>query len=53
MARRELLSLLDGRRVTELVPPRAGEPPSDYAVRATGELMIRYIAQDADDTAPS
>lgn len=46
MARAELLEILDGRRVTELVPPQAGEPMADYAARATGELMVHYLAQE-------
>ncbi|MCJ2045634.1 hypothetical protein MKK58_14000 [Methylobacterium sp. J-078] len=52
MARRELAATLDGRRVTDLVPPAAGEPMRDYAVRATGELMVRYLAQVGDAPAP-
>lgn len=52
MARRELAAALDGRRVTDLVPPAAGEPMRDYAVRATGELMVHYLAQGGDDPIP-
>ena len=53
MARRELMAILGGHRVADLIPPRVNEPSSDYAVRATGELMIRYLAQDADEPHPS
>lgn len=53
MARCELMAILDGRRVTDLIPADAGETPSDYALRATGELMVRYLAQDADEIDPT
>ncbi|MCJ2044051.1 hypothetical protein MKK58_05820 [Methylobacterium sp. J-078] len=46
MARSELTAILDGLRVTEVVPPCEDEPPEDYAARATAELMVRYLAQD-------
>ena len=49
MARAELAALLGGRPVTEVVPPQAGETAADYAVRATGELMVRYLAGDAGE----
>ena len=49
MARAELAALLGGRPVTEVVPPQAGETAADYAVRATGELMIRYLAGGVDE----
>ena len=52
MARSELMAILGGRRLTEVVPPHAGEPTADYAVRATGLLMVRYLAQVESDTAP-
>lgn len=52
MARFELTAILDGRRVTELVPPHAGEAMADYAARATGELMVLYLARDGDDAEP-
>ncbi|NEU12778.1 hypothetical protein G3T14_11610 [Methylobacterium sp. BTF04] len=49
MARTELMTILDGRAVTDLVPPHAGEATRDYAIRATGELMVLYLSRDADD----
>jgi hypothetical protein len=52
MARSELMAILDGLSVTQFVPPHPGEPMADYAARATGELMVRYLAQDRVDTAP-
>ncbi|GJD46113.1 hypothetical protein AFCDBAGC_3993 [Methylobacterium cerastii] len=52
MARGGLMATLGGLRLTTFIPPRAGEPIADYAARATGELMVRYLAQDADDTEP-
>ncbi|MDO9429229.1 MAG: hypothetical protein Q7T93_20695 [Methylobacterium sp.] len=53
MARSELAAILDGRPVTELVPPHAGEAGAAYAARATGELMVRYLARDEGDTGAS
>ncbi|WP_187273692.1 hypothetical protein [Methylobacterium sp. WL8] len=52
MARSELMATLGGRRLTEVIPPMAGEPIPDYAARATGELMVRYLAHDDDTTPP-
>jgi hypothetical protein len=52
MARRELMETLGGLRISDFIPPHAGEPVADYAARATGELMVRYLAQDQDDTVP-
>ena len=44
----ELAALLDGRSVTDVVPPQVGETEAAYAVRATAELMVLYLARDAD-----
>lgn len=52
MARPELIAILDGLSVTELVPPRAGESVVDYGLRATGELMVRHLARDGDVVRP-
>lgn len=52
MARSELMAILDKLSVTDLIPPHAGEPLADYAVRATGELMVRYLAHNEDATVP-
>jgi len=52
MARGELMAILDGQRLTEFIPPRSGEPIADYAARATGELMVRYLAIEEDGTVP-
>ena len=52
MARSELTAILGGLRVTEFIPPHADEPLADYVARAMGELMVRYLGQDADDTGP-
>jgi hypothetical protein len=49
MERAELTALLDGRSVTDLIPPQVGETEAAYAVRATGELMVLYLARDADE----
>ena len=49
MARSELMATLGGQRMTDVIPPHAGEPVADYAARATGELMIRYLAHGDDD----
>ena len=40
MNRAELAALLDGRSVTDVVPPQVGETEAAYAVRATAELMV-------------
>lgn len=52
MARRELMETLGGLRMTDFIPPRAGEPLADYATRATGELMVRYLVQDERNPVP-
>ena len=52
MARSELKAILGGLRLTDLIPPHAGERIADYAVRATGEPMIRYLAPDEENTPP-
>ena len=52
MARSELMATLGGLRLTELIPPHAGEPIADFVARATGELMVRYLSLDADDIVP-
>lgn len=52
MARSELMAILDELSVTDLIPPHAGEAIADYAARATGELMVRYLAHNEDDTMP-
>lgn len=52
MARRELMETLGGLRLTEIIPPHAGEPVADYAARATGELMVRYLAKVDDNPGP-
>ncbi|TXN80277.1 hypothetical protein [Methylobacterium sp. WL8] len=50
MARSELLATLGGMRLPEIVPPHAGEGMADYVARATGELLVRYLALDEGDT---
>ncbi len=52
MARSEIMATLGGLRLTEFIPPRSGEPIADYAARATGALMVRYLAKEGDDTVP-
>lgn len=52
MARRELMETLGGLRMTDFIPPHAGEPVADYAARATGELMVRYVAKEDDTPMP-
>jgi hypothetical protein len=52
MARSELMLILGGLCVTDLISPYAGEPLADYVARATGELMVRYLAHNEDDTVP-
>ncbi len=52
MSRSELMETLGGMRLTEVVPPHAGEPPPAYAARATGVLMVRYLAHGENDAGP-
>ena len=50
MARVEIAAILAGCTVTDLIPPWSAEAIADYAERATGVLMVRYLARDADET---
>ncbi|WP_156375571.1 hypothetical protein [Methylobacterium sp. Leaf125] len=49
MTRAELAVLLDGGSVTDVIPPHVGETAAAYAVRATGELMVLYLARDPEE----
>lgn len=43
MAAHELRDVLDGRPITTLVPPRPTEDVVEYGIRATGEILVRYL----------
>lgn len=43
MAADELRGVLNGEAITTLVPPRQTEDVVAYGVRATGEILVRYL----------
>jgi hypothetical protein len=52
ISRSELMATLGGVPLTEMIPPHAGEPTAEYAARATGLLMVRYLALGENDAGP-
>ncbi|GJE19548.1 hypothetical protein AIGOOFII_4299 [Methylobacterium marchantiae] len=46
MARCKLMATLGCLPLADVILPYAGEPIVDCAPWATGELMVRYLAQD-------
>ena len=46
MARHELVSVLKGQPITALVPPEYLESTVAYGLRATGEILVRYLIDD-------
>lgn len=46
MAIHELRGVLNGEPITTLVPPMPTENVVAYGVRATGEILVRYLVDD-------
>jgi hypothetical protein len=50
MAVHEFRTALQGEPVTTLIPPEPQETLRDYGLRATAEILVRYLTNDGSGT---
>ena len=53
MAIHELHGVLNGESITTLVPPHHTENVVAYGVRATGEILVRYLVDAPLNSTPT